>query len=92
VAAGHQKQKRPGAVLKDQPEVQANADLKKISRQPANAQPPVSVRMSKILFQLLQYRSNLLACWFRISSDAAAERLAQFQRFQSAKSFSRLPE
>ncbi|MGD0087630.1 MAG: hypothetical protein ABSC24_10935 [Verrucomicrobiota bacterium] len=53
VVTGHQKQQRPGAVLKYQPEVQANADFKKISRQPANAQSPVSVRMSEILFHLL---------------------------------------
>jgi hypothetical protein len=92
VAAGRQKQKRLGAVLKNQPDVQADADFKKVSRQPANAQPSMSVRMPEILLQLLQCRSDFSARRFRISSDTAADALAQFQRFQSARSFSRLPE
>jgi len=49
VAAGHQKQKRIGTILKNQPDVQANADFKIASRQPANAQPSMRVRMAYAL-------------------------------------------
>jgi len=53
MAASHQKQKRLGAVLKNQPDVQADTNFKKVSRQAANAQSSMSVRMSEILLQLL---------------------------------------
>ena len=48
--ACHQKQKAIGMVLKNQPDVQPNADFKIISSQLADAQTLMTMRMAKIPF------------------------------------------
>jgi len=50
VIASHQKQKAIGAVLENQPNVQPNADFKIISRQLADVQTLMTMRMTKIPF------------------------------------------
>jgi hypothetical protein len=92
MVASHHKQKAFGAILKNQTDVQPNPDFKKTSRQLADAQSSMPVRMAKILLQTLQRQSDFAARFFGIVPDAYAERFTQNQGFQSAKSFSRLPE
>ena len=76
VIASFHKQKAIGAVLKNQSDVQSHADFKKASRQLADAQTLMTMRMAEIPLQVLQRQSNLAACLFGISADARAERPA----------------
>ncbi len=92
VIARHHKQKAVASVLKNQPDVQSRPDLKKTSRQPADSQPAMPVRMAKIPFQMLQRQPDFAARCLGIGTQALTERPAQGQRFQPARSFSRLPE
>lgn len=92
MVAGHHKQKAIGAVLKNQPDVQPDPDLKKIPCQPANAQSPVPVRMPEIPFQTLEGQSDFPSRLLGEIPEALAERPAEIQRLQSARSFSRFPE
>ena len=76
VIASHHKQKAIGAVLENQPDLQSHADFKNVSRQLANAQSLMAMRMAEIPFQVLQRQSNFAAGHFGISADAREERPA----------------
>ncbi len=89
---GHHEQKALRAVLKNQPDVQPDPDFKKLACQPADAQSPMPVGMPEILFQTLQGRPDFPARRFGEIPDPLAERRAEIQRLQSARSFSRFPE
>ena len=92
MAAGQDEQKAVGAVLKNQPDVQSNPDLEKIPCQPADAQSSMPVRMTEITLQRLKGQADFPTRLFGKIPDPPADRAAEVQRFQSAKSFSRLPE
>jgi len=74
--ASHHKQKAIGAILKNQSDLQSHADFKKTSRQLADAQSAMPVRMAEILFQMSQRQSDFVACRFGISADARTKRPA----------------
>ena len=76
VIASFDKQKAIGAILKNQSDVQPHADLKESSRQLADAQTLMTMRMAEILLQALQRQSNFAACLFGTSADAREERPA----------------
>ena len=76
VIASFDKQKAIGAVLKNQSDIQSHADFKKASRQLADAQTLMTMRMAEIPLQVLQRPSNSAARRFGISADAHQERLA----------------
>jgi hypothetical protein len=73
VVASHHEQKAIGAVLKNQPDVQASPDFKKIGRQPADVQSPMPVRMPEISFQTLQGRPDFSARLFGECPNSLAE-------------------
>ena len=76
VIASFDKQKAISAVLKNQSDVQPHADLKESSRQLADAQTLMTMRMAEILLQALQRQSNFAAGHFGISAGAREERPA----------------
>jgi hypothetical protein len=76
VIASFHEQEAIGAVLEDQPNVQPHADFKEASRQLADAQTLMTMRMAEIPLQVLQRQSNFAARLFGISADAREERPA----------------
>ncbi len=76
VITGHHKPKALGAILEKQPDVQPQPDFKKIPRQLANAQTPMTVRMAEIPFQMLQCQPDFPTRLLGIIPDACAERPA----------------
>ena len=76
MAAGHYKQQAIGAILENQPDAQASANFKKVTRQFADAQSLVPVRMPEIPLQKLQGQANFTPDFLGIGPDALTERLA----------------
>ena len=76
VIASFHKQKALSAVLENQPDVQPHAYFKEASRQLADAQTLMTMRMAEIPLQVLQRQSNFAAYLFGISADAREERPA----------------
>jgi hypothetical protein len=73
VIAGHHEQKAIGAILKNQPDVESDTNFKKVSRQLANAQSLMPVRLAEIPFQMSQCQSDFTARFPGISADARAK-------------------
>lgn len=91
VIAHHEEEKTFRTVLKNQPNVQSDPDFEERAGKLANSQTVMPMGMPEILLQLPERASNFTAQFPRIIPDLGAERPAQFERFQSARSFSRLP-
>ena len=73
VVAGHDEKEGFRPVLEYQPDFQPGPNLKKISGQLANAQPPMPERMADILLQLPERPSDFAARFAGIISYAGSK-------------------
>ena len=92
MVSNHDEQKTVGTILKNQTNIQTGSNLEIRRGKFSDAQTLMPVRMTEIPFQPLQRTSDFTARLLGIFPHGGPERRAQIQRFQSARSFSRLPE